>query len=104
MAVDRHAGHRIPIHPPKTSSSVPYDDWYPPPGGSADRTPAESAAGGGASKSVPSWRQGLWSECSAFKPASPTVKIIANNFYYGPNSQHLIRPCLLLQRKHFSAR
>src|SRR5215813_14538572 len=24
--------------PPKTSSSVPHDDWYPPPGASADRT------------------------------------------------------------------
>jgi hypothetical protein len=24
---------------PKTSSSVPHDDWYPPAGASADRTP-----------------------------------------------------------------
>ena len=36
--MDRRAGHRIPLHPPKTSSSVPHDDWYPPPGASADRT------------------------------------------------------------------
>ena len=43
MDVDRHAGHRIPLHPPKTSSSVPHDDWYPPAGASADRTvPATS--------------------------------------------------------------
>ena len=38
MAVDRHAGHRIPLHPPKPSSSVLHDDWYPPAGASADRT------------------------------------------------------------------
>ena len=31
--------------PPKTSSSVPHDDWYPPPGASADRTALASSPG-----------------------------------------------------------
>ena len=39
------AGHRIPLHPPKTSSSVPHDDWYPPAGASADRTRARWSNG-----------------------------------------------------------
>src|ERR1700741_3893193 len=46
MAVDRHAGHRIPLHPPKTSRSVPHNDWYPPAGASADRTAQFASAEG----------------------------------------------------------
>jgi hypothetical protein len=58
--------------PPKTSSSVPHNDWYPPPGASADRTPSDRFARAGqftcstiaASRSASS----RWARSKDYKP------------------------------------